>query len=138
MPTYSDKSTGDALHEFIKHVKSHDPEGVRAAVVLVANEISTDDEGVHMHICNFAGGNPDYVARLIVEAIKESRKNLPGFTEVFNKHVRAQQLMESLEKITGMVEAGLEELKTREIEGNLDTVKPQVEALMKKFTAKGD
>lgn len=131
------RKLGTALRDFFDHAASHDEEGVYAAVCMVANateeESPTKVNGVHvvpMHVCSFGAGDPDVLAQIMVAAIDNLIKEIPGFEESWKDALRAKQLQTLFEKVISLVEKTKEQ--AAEAKG-MEAAKPAVDALIEKL-----
>jgi len=120
------RKLGTALRSFFDHVTSHDEEGVHAALCMVANANSVEDDGdptVGMHICNFSAGNPDVLAQMMIMAIDTMIDEVPGFTEAWSDALRAKRLQTMIDQVLDVV---------KEAKG-MEAAKPTVDALIEKL-----
>ena len=120
------RKLGTALRSFFDHVTSHDEEGVHAALCMVANANSVEDDGdptVGMHICNFSAGNPDVLAQMMIMAIDTMIDEVPGFTEACSDALRAKRLQTMIDQVLDVV---------KEAKG-MEAAKPTVDALIEKL-----
>ena len=120
------RKLGTALRDFFGHVISHDEEGVHAALCMVANANSVEDDGdptVGMHICNFGAGNPEILAQMMVMAIDTMIEEVPGFTEAWENALRAKRLQTMINQVLDVV---------KEAKG-MEAAKPAVDALIEKL-----
>lgn len=133
------RKLGTALRSFFDHVTSHDEEGVHAALCMVANAAPQDPNApteingvpvVGMHICNFGAGDPDVLAQVLVAAIDNMVKEVPGFEKAWVNALRAKRLQSMIIQVLDAVEDAKE--KTDEAKG-MEAVKPEVDALIEKL-----
>lgn len=127
------KKIGTALRDFFGHVASHDEEGVHAALCMVANADSVEDDGdptVGMHICNFGAGNPDVLAQMMIMAIDTMIEKVPGFTEAWENALRAKRLQTMINQVLDVVKEAKEQAD--ETKG-MKAAKPAVDALIEKL-----
>lgn len=120
------RKIGTALRDFFGHVISHDEEGVHAALCMVANANSVEDDGdptVGMHICNFGAGNPDVLAQMMLMSIDTMLEEIPGFTEAWENALRAKRLQTMINQVLDVV---------KEAKG-MEAAKPTVDALIEKL-----
>ena len=133
----SQRELGTALRDFFDHVTSHDEEGVHAAVCMVANAIEggspTEVNGVPvfpMHVCNFGAGDPDALAQMMVMAIDNLIKEVPGFAKAWEDALHAKRLQTMISQVLGVVQQAKEQAE--EAEG-MEAAKPAVDALIEKL-----
>lgn len=133
------RELGTALRSFFGHVTSHDEEGVHAAVCMVANadpqdpDAPTEINGIpvaSMHICNFAAGDPDVLAQMIVMAIDTIIAEVPGFEESLKNALHAKRLRSMLSQVLNIVQQAKEQAD--EAKG-MEAAKPAVDALIEKL-----
>ena len=116
------RELGAALRNFFDHVASHDEESFQAALCVVVN---TDS-----HVCSFGAGDPDVLAQIMVAAIDNLIKEIPGFEESWKDALRAKQLQTLFEKVVSLVEKTKE--PADEAKG-MEAAKPAVDALIEKL-----
>ena len=131
------RKLGTALRSFFDHVTSHDEEGVHAAVCMVANateeESPTEVNGVHvlpMHVCSFGAGDPDVLAQIMVAAIDNLIKEIPGFEQAWTTALRAKRLQFMINQVLDVVQQAKEQ--AAEAKG-MEAAKPAVDALIEKL-----
>ena len=130
------RKLGTALRDFFEHVTSHDEEGVRAALCVVANaapqnpNAPTEINGVPvvpMHICNFGAGDPDALAQLVVMAIDTMIEEVPGFEKAWVDALRAKRLQSVISQVMDVMQQAEE--KAAETKG-MEAAKPQADELI--------
>ena len=127
------RELGTALRSFFDHVTSHDEEGVHAALCMVANAASAENDSdptVAVHICNFGAGDPDILARTVVMAIDTMVEEVPGFEEALGNALRAKRLQSLISQVLGVVQQAKEQ--AAEAKG-MEAAKPAVDALIEKL-----
>ena len=133
------RELGTTLRSFFDHVTSHDEEGVHAALCMVANadpensSFPTKIKGitaVPMHICSFGSGNPDALAQMTIMAIDSMIEEIPGFTEAWEKALRAKSLQSMVNQVLDVVQQVEEQ--AAEAKG-MEAAKPTVDALIEKL-----
>ena len=126
------RKLGTALRSFFDHVTSHDEEGVHAALCMVANAASTENDvpAANMHICNFIAGDPDTLAQMTIMAIDTMIEEVPGFTKAWEDALRAKRLQSLIVGVLGAVKDAKE--KADEAKG-MEAAKPVVDALIEKL-----
>jgi hypothetical protein len=112
----SRRQFGQAVHDMFDHVKSHDPGGVHAALILVANadpdaHDERDEQGnkkLALHICQFGGGDPEILAGVLLDAIDSLGEANPDFKKALGQQalLRAvKPMMETLKEALQMNDA---------------------------------
>lgn len=127
------RKLGTALRSFFDHVTSHDEEGVHAALCIVANATSAENDSdptVAMHICNFGAGDPDALAQMVIMAIDTMIEEVPGFTKALEDALRAKRLRSMISQVLGVVQQAEEQ--AAEAKG-MEAAKPAVDALIEKL-----
>lgn len=125
------RKLGTALRSFFDHVTSHDEEGVHAALCLVVNAAPQDSNApTNAHVCSFGAGDPDVLAQVLVAAIDNMVKEVPGFREAFQDALHAKRLQSMIDQVLGAVQQAKEQ--TAEAKG-MEAAKPAVDALIEKL-----
>lgn len=133
------RELGTALRSFFDHVTSHDEEGVHAALCMVANATPQDPNAptevngipvARMHVCNFAAGDPDALAQIVIMAIDTMIEEVPGFDKAFKDALYAKRLRSMLNQVLGIVQQAKEQAD--EAKG-MEAAKPAVDALIEKL-----
>lgn len=116
----------EATFEFLDHVKSHNDVPFHAAIVLA---ISDDmDDRNKQHMCQFAGGEPEVLATMLINVIDEMIENVAGFRESFEEQMRMRLIMKTVagiaDELRGRAEKHAEEVELPKHEGAaLDALK---------------
>ena len=133
------RKLGTALRSFFNHVTSHDEEGVHATLCMVANA-APDEPGAPeqingvpvapMHICNFAAGDPNTLAQMMVMAIDTMIEEVPDFEKALADALRAKRLQSLIDGVLDAVKDAKE--KADEAKG-MEAAKPAADALIEKL-----
>lgn len=131
MANIPQQQIGHELHKFFDHVKSHDPDHVHAAVVLVFNHVGdkmvNGEKAMEVHTCNFGAGNPEMMAELIAMAIDANMENVPGFREAFHALLTRRRLANMVKAVSTAVNEMKEKVAE---EKGMEAAKPQADELI--------
>ena len=90
---------GEKWKNFVEHVNTHPADKVVAAVNIVVNKESVNENGdMSVHICNLFGGSPENLARAFVEGIGICVDKIPGFKNCLSQALLMKAIEASIKK----------------------------------------